>query len=89
MALPLYLRYRPHGLYTPMQTEGEIAGSGAAGAAASLTLSTLGTTSIEDVRRVNPNGRLWFQLYMMRQRRFPTACVERAAKAGYDTPSSP
>lgn len=76
----------PTGFTRLMQTEGEIAGSGAAGAAGiPFTLSTLGTTSIEDVRQVNPNGRLWFQLYVMRQREISYGLVERAAKAGYDT----
>lgn len=76
----------PTGFTRLMQTEGEIAGSDAAGAAGiPFTLSTLGTTSIEDVRRVNPNGRLWFQLYVMRQREISYGLVERAAKAGYDT----
>ena len=76
----------PTGFTRLMQAEGEIAGSGAAGAAGiPFTLSTLGTTSIEDVRRVNPNGRLWFQLYVMRQREISYGLVERAAKAGYDT----
>lgn len=76
----------PTGFTRLMQTEGEIAGSGAAGAAGiPFTLSTLGTTSIEDVRRVNPNGRLWFQLYVMHQREISYGLVERAAKAGYDT----
>lgn len=76
----------PTGFTRLMQTEGEIAGSGAAGAAGiPFTLSTLGTTSIEDVRRVNPNGRLWFQLYVMRQREISYGLVDRAAKAGYDT----
>lgn len=76
----------PTGFTRLMQTEGEIAGSGAAGAAGiPFTLSTLGTTSIEDVRRVNPNGRLWFQLYVMRQREISYGLVERAAKASYDT----
>ena len=76
----------PTGFTRLMQPEGEIAGSGAAGAAGiPFTLSTLGTTSIEDVRRVNPNGRLWFQLYVMRQREISYGLVERAAKAGYDT----
>ena len=68
----------PTGFTRLMQTEGEIAGI-------PFTLSTLGTTSIEDVRRVNPNGRLWFQLYVMRQREISYGLVERAAKAGYDT----
>lgn len=76
----------PTGFTRLMQTEGEIAGAGAAGAAGiPFTLSTLGTTSIEDVRKVDPNGRLWFQLYVMRKREISYGLVERAAKAGFDT----
>ena len=76
----------PTGFTRLMQTEGEIAGTGAAGAAGiPFTLSTLGTTSIEDVRAADPNGRLWFQLYVMREREISYGLVERAAKAGFDT----
>ena len=76
----------PTGFTRLMQTEGEIAGSGAAGAAGiPFCLSTLGTTSIEDVRAADPNGRLWFQLYVMREREISYGLVERAAKAGFDT----
>lgn len=76
----------PTGFTRLMQTEGEIAGSGAAGAAGiPFTLSTLGTTSIEDVKATNPNGRNWFQLYVMRDREISYGLVERAAKAGFDT----
>ncbi|WP_315344067.1 alpha-hydroxy acid oxidase [Rothia dentocariosa] len=76
----------PTGFTRLMQTEGEIAGTGAAGAAGiPFTLSTLGTTSIEDVRAADPDGRLWFQLYVMREREISYGLVERAAKAGFDT----
>lgn len=76
----------PTGFTRLMQTEGEIAGAGAAGAAGiPFTLSTLGTCSIEDVKAANPHGRNWFQLYVMRQREISYALVERAAKAGFDT----
>jgi L-lactate dehydrogenase (cytochrome) len=76
----------PTGFTRLMQTEGEIAGAGAAGAAGiPFTLSTLGTTSIEDVRAENPLGRNWFQLYVMKQRETSYGLVERAAQAGYDT----
>src|SRR6185436_13730593 len=76
----------PTGFTRMMQTEGEIAGAGAAGAAGiPFTLSTLGTTSIEDVKAANPNGRNWFQLYMWKDRDRSMALVERAAAAGYDT----
>ena len=76
----------PTGFTRLMQTEGEVAGAGAAGAAGiPFTLSTLGTTSIEDVRAANPNGRNWFQLYVMRKREISYGLVERAAQAGFDT----
>ena len=83
-AMPLGIA--PTGFTRLMQTEGEIAGAGAAGAAGiPFTLSTLGTTSIEDVRAADPDGRLWFQLYVMREREISYGLVERAAKAGFDT----
>lgn len=76
----------PTGFTRLMQTEGEMAGAGAAGdAGIPFTLSTLGTTSIEHVRLANPEGRNWFQLYVMRQREISYGLVERAAKAGFDT----
>jgi L-lactate dehydrogenase (cytochrome) len=76
----------PTGFTRLMQTEGEIAGAGAAGAAGiPFTLSTLGTSSIEDVKAANPDGRNWFQLYVMREREISYGLVERAAAAGFDT----
>ncbi|ACU85044.1 alpha-hydroxyacid dehydrogenase, FMN-dependent L-lactate dehydrogenase [Brachybacterium faecium DSM 4810] len=76
----------PTGFTRLMQTEGEIAGASAAGAAGiPFTLSTLGTTSIEEVHAANPLGRNWFQLYVMKQREISYGLVERAAQAGYDT----
>ncbi|MEV8267050.1 alpha-hydroxy acid oxidase [Microbacterium sp. NPDC076911] len=76
----------PTGFTRLMQTEGEIAGAGAAAAAGiPFTLSTLGTTSIEDVKAANPHGRNWFQLYVMRDREISYGLVRRAAEAGFDT----
>jgi L-lactate dehydrogenase (cytochrome) len=76
----------PTGFTRLMQTEGEIAGAGAAAAAGiPFSLSTLGTTSIEDVKAANPYGRNWFQLYVMRDRDISYRLVERAAAAGFDT----
>lgn len=76
----------PTGFTRMMQTEGEIAGASAAGAAGiPFALSTMGTSSIEDVKAANPNGRNWFQLYMWKDRDRSMALVDRAAKAGYDT----
>jgi L-lactate dehydrogenase (cytochrome) len=77
----------PTGFTRMMQTEGEIAGATAAAAAGiPFALSTMGTTSIEDVAAASgPNGRNWFQLYMWKDRDRSMALVDRAAKAGYDT----
>lgn len=76
----------PTGFTRLMRTEGESAGAAAAGAAGiPFTLSTLGTTSIEDVQRANPSGRNWFQLYIMREGEISYDLVRRAAAAGYDT----
>ncbi len=76
----------PTGFTRMMQTEGEIAGSAAAASAGiPFSLSTLGTTSIEDVAAANPSGRHWFQLYMWKDRDRSMALVDRAATAGYDT----
>jgi len=76
----------PTGFTRMMHTGGERAGAAAAGAAGiPFSLSTMGTTSIEDVALANPDGRNWFQLYMWKDRDRSMALVERAAKAGFDT----
>ncbi len=76
----------PTGFTRMMQTEGEIAGATAAAAAGiPFALSTMGTTSIEDVAAATPGGRNWFQLYMWKDRERSMALVDRAAAAGYDT----
>jgi L-lactate dehydrogenase (cytochrome) len=83
-ALPFAIA--PTGFTRLMQTEGEVAGAGAAGAAGiPFTLSTLGTTSIEGVKAANPAGRNWFQLYVMRDREISYELTRRAAAAGFDT----
>ena len=60
----------------------EMTWAGAAGIP--FSLSTLGTTSIEDVQAANPNGRNWFQLYVWRDRGLTKSLVERAAITGYE-----
>jgi L-lactate dehydrogenase (cytochrome) len=49
------------------------------------TLSTMGTTTIEDVAAAAPRARKWFQLYLWRDRGSAKDLVRRAADAGYDT----
>jgi L-lactate dehydrogenase (cytochrome) len=76
----------PTGFTRLMHTEGEIAGATAAARAGiPFTLSTLGTTSIEDVKAANPDGRNWFQLYVMKDREISYGLTKRAAEAGFDT----
>lgn len=47
------------------------------------TLSTNATASIEDIAREGPE-RLWFQLYVLRDRAFVEKLVARAEAAGYE-----
>ena len=76
----------PTGFTRMMQTEGENAGATAArDAGIPYTLSTMGTRSIEDVARIAPDGRNWFQLYMWKDRDRSMALVDRAKAAGFDT----
>ena len=48
------------------------------------TLSTMATTSIERMADA-VQGRLWFQLYVLRDKELNEKLVDRAAAAGYDT----
>lgn len=48
-------------------------------------LSTLGTTSIEDLAAAVPGLDRWFQLYLMTDRAYTSELITRAADAGYDT----
>ncbi|MFM8191410.1 MAG: alpha-hydroxy-acid oxidizing protein [Candidatus Nanopelagicus sp.] len=84
MSMPIGIA--PTGFTRMMQTEGEYAGAcAAADAGIPYTLSTMGTRSIEDVARVAPTGRNWFQLYMWKDRDRSMALVDRAKAAGFDT----
>lgn len=63
---------------------GEVGTAKAAEAAGTvMILSTLSTTSLEDVRRSAPNCLLWYQLYVYRNRSLTESLVKRAVRAGY------
>jgi L-lactate dehydrogenase (cytochrome) len=47
-------------------------------------LSTMGTTSIEDVAEAAPNARKWFQLYVWRDRAAAEDLIARAHAAGFE-----
>jgi L-lactate dehydrogenase (cytochrome) len=76
----------PTGFTRMMHSNGEQAGSQAAEARGiPFTLSTMGTTSIEEVARLAPSGRNWFQLYIWKDRDRSTTLINRAEAAGFDT----
>jgi L-lactate dehydrogenase (cytochrome) len=73
----------PTGFTRMMHAEGEVAGAKAAARfGIPFTLSTLGTSTIEEVVRAAPMGRNWFQLYMWKDRDASMALVDNAKRAG-------
>lgn len=48
-----------------------------------MTLSTLSTTSIEDIASANPNLVKWFQLYLFNDRAESLKMIQRAERAGF------
>ncbi|OTF78568.1 hydroxyacid oxidase 1-like protein, partial [Euroglyphus maynei] len=63
---------------------GEIANALACQAEATImTLSTISTTSMEDVARATPNSPKFFQLYIYKNRDLTRQLVGRAEQAGY------
>jgi L-lactate dehydrogenase (cytochrome) len=82
-AMPLPLALAPTGYTRMMHPDGEI---GAARAAQRhglpYTLSTMATTTIEDVA-ASAQPDLWFQLYILRDSGLSKELVDRAAAAGY------
>jgi L-lactate dehydrogenase (cytochrome) len=83
-ALPFALA--PTGFTRMMHHEGELAvASVAEEVGIPYALSTMGTTTIEDMAAAAPGARKWFQLYLWRDRAPAKDLVARAAAAGYDT----
>ena len=74
----------PTGLNSMLHPDGDV---GLARAAAAFgipyTLSTLSTTRLEDVA-AKAGGRLWMQLYVMKNRAIAEDIMARAAAAGYE-----
>jgi L-lactate dehydrogenase (cytochrome) len=81
-AMPLILA--PTGYTRMMHPDGEI-GVARAAAAAELPycLSTVGSTSIEDIARV-PDVRRWFQLYPWKDWRVSSELMQRAWESGFE-----
>ena len=77
--------FAPTGFTRMMNHEGEPAVARvAARRGIPYALSTMGTTSIEDVADVSLGGRLWFQLYVWRDRSAAEDLIHRAQAAGYE-----
>ena len=82
VSIPLVLA--PTGFTRIVHPEGELAVARAAAAAGvPYSLSTLGTRSIEEVAATS-TGRLWFQVYVWRDRGLVRQMVERAEAASYE-----
>ena len=83
-SLPMVLA--PTGFTRAMNHEGEVAvARAAARAGVPYVLSTMGTTSIEEVAAAAPGADLWFQLYVWQDRGASIDLVKRAAAAGVTT----
>ncbi len=75
----------PTGFTRMMHHDGERAVVRAAQRAdVTYALSTMGTTSIEDVATEGPRAQKWFQLYVWRDRVAGKELIERAQAAGYE-----
>jgi len=81
--VPFPILVAPTAYHRLADPEGEIASARATAEAGTIfTLSTLATTSLEDVAAAS-GGPMWFQLYVHKDRGFTRSLVERAEAAGY------
>jgi L-lactate dehydrogenase (cytochrome) len=77
--------FAPTGFTRMMHHEGEEAVVRVAGRRGiPYALSTMGTTSIEDVAAASPEARKWFQLYVWKDRSAGEDLMARAKAAGYE-----
>ena len=75
----------PTGFTRMMNSAGERASSSVAQELGiPFALSTMGTTSIENVAKAAPHGSNWFQLYLWRDREKSMELISRAHSAGFD-----
>ena len=84
IAMPLV--FAPTGYTRMMHHDGEAAVARvAARNGLPYTLSTVGTTTIEEVAAAAPGGERWFQLYLTRDERINAELLDRALAAGCTT----
>lgn len=78
--------FAPTGFTRMMHHEGEVAVARVAERnGVPFALSTLGTTTPEDLAAAVPNADRWFQLYVWSDRDFSMKLVQRARESGYRT----
>jgi 4-hydroxymandelate oxidase len=81
--LPFPVMLAPTSLHKLAHPDGELAtAKGAGDAGTAMVLSTMSSTSLEDVAKVATSP-LWFQLYVQKDKGFTKELVERAVAAGY------
>ncbi|AEM85561.1 FMN-dependent alpha-hydroxy acid dehydrogenase [Streptomyces violaceusniger Tu 4113] len=84
IAMPLI--FAPTGYTRMMHHEGEAAVARvAARHGLPYALSTVGTSTVEDVAAAAPGGEHWFQLYLTRNERLNAELLDRALAAGFTT----
>jgi L-lactate dehydrogenase (cytochrome) len=84
LAFPLVLA--PTGYTRMMHNDGEKAVARvAARYNVPYTLSTVGTTTVEDLAEAAPDGNNWFQLYVAKDRAKTVELVDRVIASGYTT----
>ena len=84
LAMPL--AFAPTGYTRMMHHHGEAAvATVAEHVGVPYALSTVGSTSIEDVRAAAPHADLWFQLFLTADEELNESLLSRAADAGYST----
>ena len=82
MSMPLSIA--PTGLAGMVHPDGEIlAARAASNFGIRYTMSTMSIASLEDIKK-EVNKPFWFQLYVMRDRKFMQSLIERAKAAGCD-----
>jgi L-lactate dehydrogenase (cytochrome) len=84
VAMPLV--FAPTGYTRMMHHDGEVAVARVARRhGIPYVLSTVGTSTVEDVHRAAPDGQNWFQLYLTNDERLNRELVDRASAAGFST----
>ncbi|TKR66650.1 hypothetical protein L596_022915 [Steinernema carpocapsae] len=82
--VPCPIGIAPSAFHRMAHDDGEKATVKAASRAKTIMiLSSLSTTSIEDVATAANGATLWFQLYVYRDKKVTTRLIERAEQAGY------